>query len=398
MNTRRKSRRLRCQSDPSPPPVLPEELTSDILSRLTVKDLMQLKCVSKSWKTLISDPNFIKMHLNRSARNPNLSSVVSTKNGDYSLVHFPVSHLLENRMIRVVSKDELNIKEDFFQVIGSYNGLICLHGYSYHETTGYKKVWFRLWNPATRTISDKLGCNGYRYKWNNTKFVFGYDNSAEIYKVVAVCRGYAQRKNTKERTTKVRVLSLSDNVWRTIQTFPVQINDVEDGVHLNCTVNWLAYVAFHSNDNIVRKMVIISLDLATETYSQILPPTSSEHVIIWGNVCVLMDSLCFYDNFNGTDLVIWQLTEFGDEKSWTQFLKFSHHNYPMHNDFVGNPVSKLKPLYISQNGNILVLKSNLIDGEIVYNRRTNKGKKIRINKPIRWFSIKAYVESLVSTS
>jgi F-box interacting protein len=394
MNTRRKSQRRRCQSDPSLPASLPEELTADILSRLTVKDLMQMKCVSKSWKTLISDPNFIKMHLNRSARNPNLSSVVSTKNGDYSLVHFPASHLLENRMIRVVSKDRLNIEEDFFQVIGSCNGLICLHGYSYHEITGYKKVWFRLWNPATRTISHKLGCNGYRYKWSNTKFGFGYDDSAEIYKVVAVCRGFAPRKNTKERITKVRVLNLSDNVWRTIQTFPVQINDVEDGVHLNCTVNWLAY----SNDNLVRKIVIISLDLATETYTQILPPTSSEHVIIWGNICVLMDSLCFYDNFKGTDLVIWQLTEFEGEKSWTQFLKFSHRNFPMNYDLVGTSFSKLTPLYISKNGNTLVLKSNIKDGEIVYNRITNKGKKIRINKAICWFSIKGYVESLVSTS
>lgn len=46
--------------------------------------------------------------------------------------------------------------------------------------------------------------------------------------------------------------------------------------------------------------------------------------------------VCFYDNYNGTDLVIWQLTEFGDERSWTQFLKFSHHN--LDNQYVLNIV------------------------------------------------------------
>lgn len=37
-----------------------EELIIEILSHLSVKSLMQLKSVSKTWKTIISDPLFIK--------------------------------------------------------------------------------------------------------------------------------------------------------------------------------------------------------------------------------------------------------------------------------------------------------------------------------------------------
>ncbi|MCI34852.1 F-box/kelch-repeat protein, partial [Trifolium medium] len=54
---------------PSPPlPTLPFELIVEILSKLPVKSLMQFQCVCKSWKSLISDPNFAKKHLRMSTK------------------------------------------------------------------------------------------------------------------------------------------------------------------------------------------------------------------------------------------------------------------------------------------------------------------------------------------
>jgi len=51
--------------------VLPNDLISEVLSFLDVKFLVRLRYVSKSWKTLISDPVFVELHLKRSAsQNP----------------------------------------------------------------------------------------------------------------------------------------------------------------------------------------------------------------------------------------------------------------------------------------------------------------------------------------
>lgn len=56
--------------------VVPEDLIVEILSFLPVKSLLQFRCVSKSWKTLISDSTFVKLHLNRSStRNPQLTLI-----------------------------------------------------------------------------------------------------------------------------------------------------------------------------------------------------------------------------------------------------------------------------------------------------------------------------------
>ena len=52
---------------------LPTELIVEIISRLPMKYLLQLRCISKFYKTLISNPYFVQMHLEKSARNPCLA-------------------------------------------------------------------------------------------------------------------------------------------------------------------------------------------------------------------------------------------------------------------------------------------------------------------------------------
>jgi F-box interacting protein len=314
-----------------------------------------------------------------------------------------VNCLIKNRSITIPKDPYFRLNDkDCSKIIGSCNELICLFDYSYEETTTYKEMWLRFWNPATRKISDKLGSDfnfgNSRYHWKyGGNFVFGYDNSTNTYKVVAV----------NFSGSNVRVFSLGDNVWRTIQSFPMlnlrMLNNsaVYDGVYFCCTINWLVYRPCLINDEHDMEFVIISVDLDTETYTEMLPPqgfldknASREE----RNVCVLMESLCFYYDFNQTDFVLWKMTEFGDEDSWVQFFRFSYNKIRMNYGSGPRPLIKLLPFHLSEDGETLILANNLQDQAILYNRRTNRARKTRINKKIRWFSIMDYVESLVSTS
>ncbi|PNX81781.1 F-box/kelch-repeat protein [Trifolium pratense] len=236
MNTELPMSQRRHKSNPSPSVILPDDLVVEILCFLKVKPLMKMKCVCKSWNILISDPKFVKMHLNQSSRNSH-SYVVSSKDSkqddDYSFIPFNVNDLLENSSITFPDDPYYRlIDKDCHQVVGSCNGLVCLLGYSLAEY-GHKETCFRLWNPATRTISDKLGyfpedMNRLKF-W---KFIFGYDNLTDAYKVVALHPG---------------------NSLTTV---------------LNCTVNWLAV-------GVASMFVIISLDLGTETHAQLLVPSAT---------------------------------------------------------------------------------------------------------------------------
>jgi F-box interacting protein len=152
---------------------------------------------------------------------------------------FTVIRMLENSQNVVtilpdVPYHQLNNKDCFF-VISSCNGLLCLFGHK--EYNGYRDWWFRFWNPATRTISEKLGssreCDHFHLNWA-VHFTLGYDKSRDTFKVVHLF----------PKTTKVRVFSLRNNAWRDIQNSPVAYNCTHHNpievVHLSGSVNWLA--------------------------------------------------------------------------------------------------------------------------------------------------------------
>jgi F-box interacting protein len=304
---------------------------------------------------------------------------------------------------------------DYNGVVGSCNGLVCLFGYSFNEfydelalyydedneendENEYKETWLRIWNPATRTMSDKFGY----FRDDDVKygqFVFGYDNSTDTYKVVAFRMG-------SNMTTEVRVLSFGNNVWRDIQSLPASLlqlsfnnhnGTVYAGVHFNCTVNWLAMI---KDGNLAPQFVIISLDLGTETYTQFLPPPISlefSYFLMkvsraWPGVSVLMDSLCLYHDFKETDFVIWKMTKFGDEKSWAQLLKISYHNLQMNL----KPGISMFKLYVNDDTPVFV--DDQKKRAILYNWRNSRVVKTRVNKKICLFSFNPSVESLVSTS
>ncbi|XP_058741596.1 uncharacterized protein LOC131613979 [Vicia villosa] len=227
-------------------------------------------------------------------------------------VTVPVNRLLENCYITVSRDPYFRLRDkECRDVVGTCNGLVCLIGYSINKWTKFKRVWFRFWNPATRSISEKLGYFSYfdKNERKSVKFVFGYDNSADTYKVVMWRSGC---ESDPESKVSVKGFSLGDNGWRNIQSFPV-------------------------------------------------------------------------------------MKEFGDEKSWTQFLKFSYNGVRMNYEF-GRPLLKSMPLHLSENGDTVVLANNRQHRVILYNRRNNRARKTILNTKICWPSLKDYVESLVSTS
>ncbi|XP_058739921.1 F-box/kelch-repeat protein At3g23880-like [Vicia villosa] len=408
---------------------IPDDLIGEIFSGLPVKSILRFRHVSKYCGNLVSDPDFVKFHLKRSSkRNPqfilktdhtikilcdsNVSQV------DEGFIPYSVCTLIQNPSFSIQVDPYFTVKNYEYRFIGSCNGFICFVGENL--TSDYYNFWLQLWNPATRTKSQKLGFIRVFHHHPNDgyyKFNFGYDNSTGTYKAVAL------RYNQRELRSNVRILSLGDNVWRDIGSFPVdpmylnsayQTCDV--GVYFKSTINWLAiqnhfwYDSNDINDISVEQFVIVSLDLRTETYNQyLLPPDFDEVPPIAPIVSVLGDCLCFSYCYEETDFVIWKMEEFGVEDSWTQFLKISYRSLQIDYDYSDEDTKynfELVPLFLSKDADTLVLKSSHEYQEILYNWRNSRvvrtnitaRKKITDDRTIDFVSCSAnaYFESLLS--
>jgi len=400
----------------SPPPkvaallvILHDELIVKVLTFLEVKSLMRMRCVCKSWKTLMSDPVFVKMHLKKqSTRMTHLLALLAHKakgSGDCRAV--PISRLLETTSNSITFTDndpyyQFNY-QDAGRIVGSCNGLVCLQGLS--SNSEYHEYSLSFWNPSTRKKSETLvSFRYYGNKYNMCKFAFGYDNSTDTYKVVVLCLKW---DNNRLVTTAARVFTLGDSVWRDIN-FPLVY--AWDGVYLKNSINWFARRRFycHMKNLTIEQLVIISFDLGTETHKQFMLSRWYDEELhiprkLSLTLSVLMDCICFSYDIKGTHFVIWQMKEFGDDESWVQFLKISYRNLQLDCKFRNLepryiPEYIVCPLCVSENGDKLIFAINHTDQAIVYNLRDNRVNRIKSTNQIPWFNAKGYVESLVPTS
>ncbi|KEH22597.1 F-box protein interaction domain protein [Medicago truncatula] len=246
----------------------------------------------------------------------------------------------------------------------------------------YRNCWFLQWIGLFDWIFSLL------------RFTFGYDNSTGTYKVVLLS------------SSEVKVFSLSDNIWRKISSFPPFDHAVtlgfskNEGVYLSGTVNWFALrsKSSYNKDITVEQFMIISLDLGTETYKQFQTPRGVDEVpYVAPTIAVLMDRLCFSHYIKRTHFVIWHMSEFGVEQSWTQFIKISFQNVQVDDRFRFSDwfhyQSLMFPLCLSENSDTLVLVSS--PKAILYHLKDNRVELASSNE-ITWSFAKDYVESLAS--
>ncbi|XP_027119000.1 F-box/kelch-repeat protein At3g23880-like [Coffea arabica] len=321
------------QEDPRPMPDLPQELIVDILTRLPVKSILRFRCVSKSWLCLIASPHFIKSHLtistkvNNHARHGLLLAPIDAPTELYTCSLYSV---LYQRSPVSAEKVQLPLQSKYprLSFVGCCNGLVCLSEGS-HDLI--------LFNPSTRK-SNVLPNSGIDVgKFKHMTYGFGYDEVHDDYKVVAI--GYSCPYGMNCQTI-VNVYSLRTNSWRNIQGYEGGFISSCSGVFVNGALHWLVV----SEDGSISSWRIVSLNLATETYGEILQPNYEK-----GNVSftpgVLEGNLCVFYNHYEVKFDVWVMKEYGLKESWTKLACI-----PYSVNFKG----RASPLFVSEAGEILL--------------------------------------------
>ncbi|XP_043721154.1 F-box protein CPR1-like [Telopea speciosissima] len=170
---------------------LPEDIILVIFSRLPVKSLLRFRSVCKLWYALITDPDFVQMHLSRSlATNTNLILI---------LKRYPKFLYVDLNVCKQEAAVELNcpFKSPIgYRILASCHGLLCMFDDDGVVSDFRKEEVYDtfLWNPSTRT-HKKLPFTLVEFPINSyyahvTAYGFGYDPTTDDYKVIRVLQFY----------------------------------------------------------------------------------------------------------------------------------------------------------------------------------------------------------------
>lgn len=131
---------------------LPNALITEILLKLPVKSLITLKCVSKSLNSLISNHEFINIHLNH------IKSCSDKKILIQETIMFKCIYLLD--LSGAFESPILNcgsafIKPKFYKLVGTCNGLICVRN---QDMKDCYSIDFVVFNPCIRKQRNIFIC------------------------------------------------------------------------------------------------------------------------------------------------------------------------------------------------------------------------------------------------
>ncbi|KAG5549738.1 hypothetical protein RHGRI_014888 [Rhododendron griersonianum] len=237
--------------------------------------------------------------------------------------------------------------------VGCCDGLVCV-------AVG-RKVF--LWNPSTRkfvTLPDAE----MPYHCGET-FGFGYDESIDDYKVVRFF------SSTRCREVPVKVYTLRSDSWRRIGDFPHRGFPEGLGTFVNGSLHWIVVNESYN---------IVSLDLAKETYGEVLQPEYGDGYLHDITLDILNGCLCIV-RYRDSCADVWVMKEYGIRESWTKLgvvPRFSH------------PIDRLR---ILKNGEVLV---HTQDHLVRYSPKDGTFSHLTVHNRPWFFGQYPYVESLVS--
>ncbi|KAL6127925.1 hypothetical protein ACLB2K_071286 [Fragaria x ananassa] len=318
---------------------IPPEIIEAILSRVPVKPLCRFKLVSKSWQSLISDPDFVSNY-NKDVffqRQRLLFTVADGLDGEEEPFTPQYRHLYSLDLDKFLNQNHdgdslvaASTELDYFYgdlpdgILGwePFVPFSC-HGLFMSElsqlTSPDTDIGFILSNPVTqqsKTIPNPPICE--QFQW----WLYGleFDSSTNEHKVI-----YGHEY--KDYGIVFSVYTLQTDAWRKIGHLYPYEGRASNGIVVNGAVHWL-----------VKKLaggewVIISFLLAEEKVEEIeLPPNYARGFGLGAfrnSLC--LTSLCHSESETHNEF--WVMKEYGVRESWTKikvskpYKKLSHSGF-----------------------------------------------------------------------
>ncbi|XP_059285016.1 F-box protein At3g57590-like [Lycium ferocissimum] len=221
---------------------LPRDLLTDIFSRLGVKQLCKLKCLSKEWLNSISSPHFKKQHLDQSKKRPTLS-LISSPRSNYSFS----SQLVHLSLINPSNYELVHEYESIAEIGPGY--FVCSSGLDllcFYQTGYLGKIW--ICNPITKkTLALPMlfgfagrACLGYVSSTNEYKIVASYEGKVK-YVDGDFYTGFEESLCFNILTLKLEEETSVVGSWRDLLSCTQYSGTCHQPIHINGFIYWLAF-------------------------------------------------------------------------------------------------------------------------------------------------------------
>ncbi|XP_047326053.1 F-box protein CPR1-like [Impatiens glandulifera] len=357
--------------------LIPNEILTNIFSRLPVKSLLRLKCLSKFWLAQISSPSFIKMHLTSPVQTKNL--LLFLENQDIFQVDF--DSLEDGSVVQLAEVDYIPLICSHAEVefCGSCDGLICM-------ANAKNADYVVLWNPSTRecfNLDSTCIDNPDDAVSEECIYRLGYDKINDDYKVVRLA--FYLKELFGKPDYEVKVYSMKTDSWHTSEKFPYYPSTESIGNSVaGGAMHWISDMKLDSQN----KRMIVAFDFRTEKYRVISPPESQDPYD-----CLFLDNLegCLSiscSRYLSLTMDLFLLKEYGGENEhWSKLITWSP-------TFSFQVQSTMVPIAYSKCGKKVLL--NLDDERLGwYNLEEKTFEEIRIHGIEEFIEADICVESLV---
>ncbi|XP_047329543.1 putative F-box protein At4g21240 [Impatiens glandulifera] len=253
---------------------LPENVIHTILKGLPAKTLMQFRCVSKLWKSIVDDPFFIEEHRQHSFSRPDGTKMLVSNFLDDGRCRF--SYISEGTPLTQLT----HIQTLPSSVNHSYKK------YGPHSVNGLVCVGNIIWNPSTRhvlTLPEKVP---------NAMNYLGFDPNTKQYKVLSIyqaCKGPPQQGKPHLTRCMIMTLGIDDSFRDVLGPFPKGLDAVFALPNM-CCMDGIMYI----NGNWNR--AILAFDFKIESFYFV--PLHPETCHIYTMVQMSAKCITLIDNLN----------------------------------------------------------------------------------------------------
>lgn len=302
---------------------LPLQLWIEIFSRLPVKVLVRLRCVSKTWRSLIDNPNFIHAHLCTFKNNSDKHFVLSweTRPTEMWEVHellIRICTMGKFRHREEIINFRFSVRELHYDHKGYVNGLLLFA----HHNVAQLSTNLIVFNPSIRKLvmlppfpPSPPG---------RAEIVLGYDPLRNDHKVAVIFLPF--RMPEDNYPDAIAIYEFSTGCWR-IKS-PIEVPDkwcLGPKVFAKGVMHWLCFdlsMVIQQRKMPKNHTHIVSFDFASETISYTELPgdrgdASCERITY---PFVLGNSLALFE-ISGTRTCGWLLTkcEHSGTNSWSKW-------------------------------------------------------------------------------